>query len=99
MKKHIYITCNTVNHIELDELLEFQGNLKTLDKIEAEKLKQSILKHGFSFPFFVWTDNQKQKHIIDGHQRLSVLKDMCSDGYEVNSLPVVYIEAKTEKQA
>jgi hypothetical protein len=53
-------------------------------------LKRSIIKHGFSFPVFVW-DGDK---ILDGHQRIyAVTRLMSEDGYTIDNIPVVDIEA------
>ena len=93
-KKEIKITCKGADSFPIEALLAFQDNLKTLPKEEFEKLKHSIEKHGFSFPVFVWRNHSK-KYIIDGHQRLYVLKKMLEDGYEVKGgkVPVDWIKA------
>ena len=43
-KKVIKITCKGSGVIPLDQLQNFQGNLKTLDKSALEKLKRSLIK-------------------------------------------------------
>jgi hypothetical protein len=92
----IKITCKTEKYLHIDELEIFQGELKSIDDESMEKLKQSILKYGFSFPIFVWRYN-----IIDGHQRLEAVKRLIDDGHEMDdrSLPVVEIQAKDETEA
>jgi hypothetical protein len=96
MEKEIKIKCKAADGLEIDELNDFQGELKTISDDELEKLKKSILKYGFSFPVFVW-----ENKILDGHQRLKAVKQLVSDGYKIkdNKLPVVRIEAKNEKEA
>jgi hypothetical protein len=96
MAKEIKIKCKAADGMALDELYEFQGELKTISDDELEKLKKSILKYGFSFPVFVW-----KSKVLDGHQRLKAVKQLVSDGYKIknNKLPVVRIEAKNEKEA
>ena len=96
MTKEIKIKCKAADGMPLDELYEFQGELKTISDDELDKLKKSILKYGFSFPVFVWKNK-----ILDGHQRLKAVKQLVSDGYKIknNKLPVVRIEAKNEKEA
>jgi len=80
--------------IPLDQLQNFQGNLKTLDKPALEKLKRSLIKYGFSFPVFVWGNE-----ILDGHQRIFAAKRLVEDGYSIGKIPVVEIEAKNKKEA
>jgi hypothetical protein len=86
----------------LENLLELQGELKTLHERDAEKIKQSFLKYGFRFPVYVWEGPEAKYHIIDGHQRIRVLKRMINDeGYELQGglVPVVEIEADSMQQA
>jgi DNA modification methylase len=96
MAKEIKITCKAADGMALDELYEFQGELKTISDDELEKLKKSIVKYGFSFPIFVW-----KSKVLDGHQRLKAVKQLIEQGYKIkdNNLPVVRIEAKNEKEA
>jgi hypothetical protein len=96
MTKEIKIKCKVADGMALDELYEFQGELKTISDDELEKLKKSILKYGFSFPVFVW-----ENKILDGHQRMKAVKQLVEQGCKIkdNKLPVVRIEAKNEKEA
>ena len=96
MTKEIKIKCKAADGLAIDELYEFQGELKTISDDELERLKKSILKYGFSFPVFVWKNK-----ILDGHQRLKAVKKLIEQGYKIkgNELPVVRIEAKNEKEA
>jgi len=91
---NIPITCKGSTSIPLEELNNFQGNLKSLPQDSLTKLKKSILKHGFSFPVFVWGNS-----IIDGHQRTYALSELIKEGYSISALPVVEIEAKDKKEA
>ena len=52
---NIEINCTGSDTIQLHELTEFQGELKERSAGDVEKIIKSIKKHGFSFPFFVWT--------------------------------------------
>jgi DNA modification methylase len=92
--KEIKIKCKGNRTLPLQKLQNFQGNLKELREPEYQKLKKSILKHGFCFPVMVWQNN-----IIDGHQRIFCLKKLLEEGYNIEALPVVDIEAKNEKDA
>ena len=94
----IAIQCQAAVNINLAELTPLQGGLKELSDTSLEKLKQSILKHGITFPFFIW-QRDGQNYILDGTQRDRVLKKMADDGYEIPPLPCALIEAKNRKEA
>jgi hypothetical protein len=94
MKDKIQITCGYQRLAQIDNLKNFQGGLKELSLESADKLKQSILKHGFTAPVFVWDGN-----ILDGHQRLSVLRSMIKSGYAIDGIPVIEIKAKNKSDA
>ena len=57
----IEINCTGSDTIQLHELTEFQGELKERSAGDVEKIIKSIKKHGFSFPFFVWKNDGKNK--------------------------------------
>jgi len=97
MPDSIRITSHAADLLPIDSLLEFQGNLKTITHENLDRLKRSILKHGFSAPIFVWkgVDN----HILDGHQRLKALTALRQEGYEIPLLPIVYVDADSEAHA
>ena len=91
----IKITCKGSGYLPIEKLETFQGNLKTLDKSEFEKLKRSILKHGFAFPVFTWGN-----YILDGHQRIFVvLYLIAQEGYSIGKIPIVEIEASDKAEA
>jgi len=94
----ITIACKGHTSIPVDELTEFQGNLKELSNVNAERLMKQIIEHGFSAPLFVWKHAGKN-YILDGHQRLTVVRKMIKDGWECPELPCDIIEAKTKKEA
>ena len=94
----IAIRCTAAINISLTDLTPLQGELKALTKPSFEKLKRSILKHGITFPFFVWQD-AGANYILDGTQRDRVLVQMAAEGYTVPALPCALIEAKDRKEA
>ena len=55
-RQTIRISCNVRDFLPFSQIEEFQGNLKKRSKKEISKIITSILKFGFSFPFFVWKD-------------------------------------------
>jgi ParB/Sulfiredoxin domain len=96
--KTIVIRCTAAVNLQLRELTPLQGELKELNEVNFEKLKRSILKHGITFPFFVW-QSEGQNFILDGTQRDRVLKRMADEGYGVPPLPCALIQAKDRKDA
>ena len=93
--KHIHIKCKGNRYLSYSQLKTFQGNLKEMSKINVEKLKQSILIHGWIAPIFVWNND----YILDGHGRLLVLSLLLQEGYTIGDLPIVDVEAQTKKEA
>ena len=94
----VQIRCTAAVNIDLAKLTPLQGELKELSDVNFEKLKQSILKHGITFPFFVWQSNG-ENYILDGTQRDRVLKRMSDEGYEIPLLPCALIQAKDRREA
>jgi len=94
----IAIKCQSVDNLPLDEIKDFQGNLKKRTPDDIQNIKNKILEVGFSFPFFIWKSNGN--YCLDGHGRIQALKELAEDGYELPlAFPVVYIDAKSKKEA
>ena len=95
MGKQIRVTVDSeerLRRVPLESLQRFQGNFKSLRREEYEKLRDSIERYGFFVPVFCWREK-----ILDGHQRLFVVE---KEGWELEGgVPVVDIDAKTEKEA
>ena len=98
MTKEIKIECTGTENIDIDNLTELQGNLKDLSKENYERLKDSILKYGFSFPLFVWK-SEGNNFIVDAHQRKKTLQKLKDEGYKIPPLPTVFINAKDKIEA
>lgn len=96
--KTISIKCETSEKLEIAEMTEMQGGLKERTDIDYDKIKLSICKFGFSFPFFIWKSGNKN-YLIDGHGRFATLCKMQKDGYLIPPLPVVYIQCKNKTEA
>lgn len=80
--------CNTADRLELGCLTEFQGGLKQRTAEDIEKIKKSIRRHGFAFPFFVWS------HGMRGVQGFNCNQDNYFDRWE----PIrSYCEAEIKK--
>jgi hypothetical protein len=94
----IEIHCKAAVNLNLADLTSLQGGLKELSEANFGKLKQSILKHGLTFPFFIWQSGG-ENYILDGTQRDRVLPKMADDGYVIPPLPCALIQAKDRKEA
>jgi len=94
----IQIRCKAAVNLDLGNLTPLQGDLKELSGSNFNKLKQSILRHGITFPFFVW-QSDGTNFILDGTQRDRVLTRMAEEGFAIPALPCALIEAKDRKEA
>ena len=96
--KTIKIECETKDYIDYHDLKEFQGGLKERKAEDFQKAKKSILRFGWSFPFYIYDDGET-KWTLDGHCRLKVLKELEREGYTIPLLPCVYVNCKDAKEA
>ena len=78
----IDIRCEGSFTLGLDEMTEFQGQIKTHN---VEWIAQSIIENGFCAPFFIWKNNG-QNNCLDGHGRLKALKHLQDAGWEIPAL-------------
>jgi hypothetical protein len=92
------IKCKGAAEISIDNLREFQGDLKELTKENFDKLKHTILTEGYCDPGSVWEDGGIY-WVIDMHQRLFVLKALRSEGYYVPPIPVNFVYPKDKEEA
>jgi ParB-like nuclease family protein len=99
MALKVEIKCVGSAELPLKDLLEFQGNLKSLSKENYGKLKKEILELGFSEPFSVWK-SPRGYLLLNGHQRARTLKAMAEEGFELpGKFPVSVVDAKDEAEA
>jgi len=96
--KTIRVTCEAAETIDYRDVVEIQGKFKFRTDADDDKIITSILKYGFSFPFFAWRFEEKP-HCLDGHGRLRALRKLEESGYTIPALPVVWIHAKNLEEA
>ena len=87
------ITCAGNTTVTLDELQDLQGELKELSEENYTKLRNSMVKYGFSFPIFFWQSPEGVRYILDAHQRVRTLKAMRVEGITIPPLPADPIQA------
>lgn len=91
--KKIRLAVTAKYYLPYNDLLDLQGNFKTLSKTNFEKLKAGIINDGFSFVIHVWK-HEGRFYIIDGHQRVNTIKHMVEiDKFDCPKLPVAIVEA------
>lgn len=94
----IQIACEGSGFIHPRKLVSIQGDMKTLSKENFHRLKNAIVKFGFSEPVSVW-ESEGFYYILNGHQRVRTVLMMLSAGYECEGLPVSMVEAADIKEA
>ena len=97
-KTTIRVTCQAAATLPLEKLQPLQGGLKNLTDENHAHLRASILKHGITFPFFVWR-NRGKHFIIDAHQRDKVLLALRAEGWTIPPVPVAWIDARDLREA
>ena len=97
-EKKIKVTCDGTDYVDYKILVPLQGDLKIISDDNLQKLKNSIIKYGFTAPAFIWKSGKKL-YSIDCHQRVKALNSLFADGYEIPDIPIVYIKAKDKKEA
>lgn len=104
--KTIPITCTSSHLVEVEKLQPIQGELKKRTREQLHSLRSLIIKHGFSFPIYIW-ENEGVNYTLDGHGRDFITKELIKEGYlfeqkdgDVNSkLPAIFIDAKDRRHA
>jgi len=105
-KKIIPITCTSADLVDIELLKPIQGELKQRTREQLYSLRSLIIKYGFSFPIFVWKENDTY-FTLDGHGRDFVSRSLIEEGYLFEQkdgtvgkkVPVDYIEAVDRKEA
>jgi len=97
-QESVVISCTGSESIDYSELIDLQGGLKIRSQNDIDRMKRSIIEYGFSFPFFVWATKTK-RYVLDGHGRIEALRELEDDGHTIPAVPIVYVEAKSKKEA
>lgn len=88
------ISCN------VGDLVEFQNDIKILTEAKYKMLANEIVTTGFAFAPHVWVNPTDSKlYLIDGHQRIKVLKRLISNGYNIDSITVIPVMAENYTEA
>lgn len=99
-KRVVEINCQAAEVAEIENLTEFQGDLKKLSDKNYNKFKSNILQYGIISPLHIWiSEEHNSNFVLDGHQRIRTLARMRREGYVVPPIPVVFIQAKNMQDA
>ncbi len=98
MSKEVQIKCTGAETRDYRTLKTLKTGLKESTKEDLKKLKNAILKYGFSFPEFIWS-HEGSEYTIDADRRNEALASLESDGYVIPPVPVCHIHARDEAEA
>jgi len=84
--------------VDIDNLVPLQGDLKKLSDENFNKLRKSLIEKGFQFTVHVW-EQGKKTYIIDGHQRVHVMKNLRKAGWDIPPITCAYVKAETYHDA
>lgn len=99
----VEVKCQGAGLLDIDKLTPFQGDLKSLQKEDFEKLKAQLLELGFCEPITIWDQGlnllgEEQFLIANGHQRLRTLSVMRREGIEIPKIPVSFVWPKNKDE-
>ena len=95
----IRVNIKGVVNLRLEDLNEFQEDIKDLPEENYQKLKAGILADGFNFSPHVFFDADQRAWILDGHQRKTALARMREEGFEIPIIPCLEVEADSLEHA
>lgn len=87
--------------VALSKLKPYQEGLKRIAPEEMEKLRRELKNIGLCKTFSVW-ETEDGYSVLDGHQRLKVLKKMVADGdvtIPAGGIPCELVDCKDEPEA
>lgn len=94
--KDLILKTEKVNWQELKDLQP--NNLKT--PYHSNLTKESLIKNGFAFSFYIWEDKNGDKYLVDGHLRTDLLRELKNDGYDIpEQLSCTFLDLPNRKTA
>jgi len=94
--KDLILKTKKVNWQELKDLQP--NNLKT--PYHSNLTKESLIKNGFAFSFYIWEDKNGDKYLVDGHLRTDLLRELKNDGYDIpEQLSCTFLDLPNRKTA
>lgn len=94
--KDLIIKTEKVNWQELKDLQP--NNLKTPH--HSNLTKESLIKNGFAFSFYIWEDKDASRYLVDGHLRTDLLRELKNDGFDIpDQLSCTFLDLPNRKTA
>lgn len=87
--------------LSVDDLNDFQGDLKELSEESFAKLSKEIITTGFAFAPHAWLNPKDKKwYLTDGHQRVRTVRRLIKEsGFRISKIPVVPVKARSFDEA
>lgn len=100
MAKTVHIAITGAGTIDVAEIYPLQGDLVELTDENRKRLRNEILSTGFAFSPHVWRNPLDSTiYLLDGHQRVRVLKELREEGVVIPPIPVTFVEAESAAAA
>ena len=81
-----------IQHLDLDALVPFDRNPRTISTDRLDSLKDSVRALGLFKPLLVWRDEAGRPIVIGGNQRLRALREIREEGGPVGPVPTIEYE-------
>lgn len=95
----VKIICQGAESLPIEDLTQFQDDIKKLSNENYEKLKAQIMEIGYAEPINIWEcKEENKKYIGNGHQRLVTMLRMKSEGFTIPNVPVSKIFPKDKSE-
>lgn len=97
--QQIVVNIKGMVNLRLEQLNEFQDDIKVLTEERYASFKEEVLADGFDFSPHVWQDSNERFWLLDGHQRKTLLTRMKAEGYHIPTIPCVEVQAESLEHA
>lgn len=99
VSKEISVSCDVRDFADLNSLVPFQKELKSLSKEDYDRFRIELIETGIAFPIKVWED-EGRLNIVGGHQTHRMLTNLRdAEGFVIPPVPIVRVLAKDIKEA
>lgn len=97
--QQIVVNIKGMVNLRLEQLNEFQDDIKVLTDERYASFKEEVLADGFDFSPHVWQDSNERFWLLDGHQRKTLLTRMKKEGFHIPTIPCVEVQAESLEHA
>lgn len=82
-----------IERVSIDCLKAYSGNAKEHPAEQVEQIAESMREFGNCDPIAVWTNNEGELEIVEGHGRLLALRKLGAE-----EVPVIFLDHLTDEQ-